>query len=116
MVELFTGNSPVTSRLGQEAMIQIPALQDPDVDKFVKGVIAYLRAPAFDVNAAIAKHGGATKEKFDPGVFPFTVPAIEALKSKTDPLTPRAINMQMTRALGRAHRKGLEFISTDCIG
>jgi Cdc6-like AAA superfamily ATPase len=116
MVELFSGAGPVTSRLGQEATIQIPALQDPDVDRFVKGVIGYLRDPSFDVTAAIAKHSHATKEKFDVGLFPFTVSAVEALKSRTESLTPRAINMQMTRALGRAHRKNLDFISTECIG
>ncbi len=116
MVDLFSGNSPVTSRLGQDAMLQIPALQDPDVDRFVKGVITYLREPGFDVAAAIAKHSGATKEKFDAAFFPFTVGAVEAIKSHTESLTPRAINMAMTRALGRAHRKNSDFISTDCIG
>jgi Cdc6-like AAA superfamily ATPase len=116
MVDLFSGNSPVTSRLGQEATIQIPALQDPDVDRFVKGVLSYLREPSFDVTAAMAKHSGATKDKFDKGFFPFTVNAVEALKSRTESLTPRAINMQMTRALGRAHRKNLDFISAECVG
>jgi Cdc6-like AAA superfamily ATPase len=116
MVDLFSGNSPVTSRLGQEAMIPIPALQDPDVDRFVKGVIDYLRERTFDVAAATKKHASATKEKFEKGFFPFTANAVEAIKSRTDSLTPRAINMQMTRALGRAHRKNLDFISTECVG
>ena len=114
MVDLFSGNSPVTSRLSQDAMIEIPALQDPDVDRFVKGVIKYLRVQNFDVSGAIAKASGATKEKFDKDFFPFTIHAVEALKSRTASLTPRAINMQMTRALGRAHRKNLTFISTEC--
>jgi Cdc6-like AAA superfamily ATPase len=116
MVDLFSGNSPVTSRLGQEATIQIPALQDPDVDRFVKGVIGYVREPSFDVAATLAKHAGTSKEKFDEGFFPFTTNAVEAIKSRTDSLTPRAINMQMTRALGRAHRKNQNFISTECVG
>jgi Cdc6-like AAA superfamily ATPase len=116
MVDLFSGNSPVTSRLGQDAMIHIPALQDPDVDGFVKEVIKYLRESTFNVEAAVKKFAGVKNEKFDEGFFPFTANAVEAIKSRTDSLTPRAINMQMTRALGRAHRKNLDFISTECVG
>lgn len=115
MVEMFASNSPVMSRLGSGSTIEINALQDPDVDRFVKGVIEYLRDPAFDTKAAIALGAKSTKETFDQAFFPFTVQAVEALKSHTESLTPRAINMAMTRALGRAHRRNMDFISTDCI-
>ena len=117
MVDIFAGQGPIISRLGGSgATIVINALQDPDVDRFVKGVISYLRDPTFDVTAAVSKSAQATAEGFDPAFFPFTVKAVEALKSRTETLTPRAINMQMTRALGRAYRKELDYISTECIG
>lgn len=115
MVEMFTHNSPVTSRLGAGSTIEINALQDPDVDRFVTGVIAFLRDDLFDIDAAIKRIQKTTPEKLNRDIFPFTLESIDALKSKTESLTPRAINMAMTRALGRAHRKNLEFISADCI-
>jgi hypothetical protein len=109
-------NAQQATRVLCLTMRLLPALQDPDVDHFVRGVIQYVRQANFDVEAAMKKHAAATKETFEEGFFPFTVNAVEAIKSHTDSLTPRAINMQMTRALGRAHRKNLDFISTQCVG
>jgi hypothetical protein len=113
MVDIFSGASPVTSRLGRDAMIDIPALHDPDVNEFIKRIVAYLRDPKFDVESAI-KSATVAKEKITKEFFPFTAEAVEALKSKTHLLTPREITLQMTRALGRAHRLGLRAITTEC--
>jgi hypothetical protein len=115
MVDIFSGNSPVTSRLGEDAMIDIPALHDPDVNSFVERVTAYLRAPAFDLDGAVTAGQAGTTEKVTKETFPFSAEAVEALKTKTQLLTPRAITLQMTRALGRAHRMQKAVITSDCI-
>ena len=83
---------------------------------FIKDVIAYLRDPAFDVAESIAKANASTSEAFHPHFFPFTEEAIESLKSHlTQMMTPREITINMTRALGRAHRGNKSVITSDCI-
>jgi Cdc6-like AAA superfamily ATPase len=115
MVDIFSGNSPVTSRLGEDAMIDIPALHDPDVNSFVQRVTEYLRDSKFDLAAAVASAQAGTTEKVTKDTFPFSAEAVEALKTKTQLLTPRAITLQMTRALGRAHRMQKVVITSDCV-
>jgi Cdc6-like AAA superfamily ATPase len=115
MVDIFSAASPVTSRLGPDSMIDIPPLLDPEVDIFVKRVVAYVRDPNFDLAAAIAKARQATQEKVSETFFPFTDEAVEALKSNTQLLTPRAITLQMTRALGRAYRQQIQIITAGCV-
>lgn len=115
MVDVFGGAGPVASRLGADAMIQIPALPDPDVNKFIAGVLAYIRKPDYDVQGAIRVQSTAQDEELTDEFYPFTTEAVEAVKSRTQILTPREITMQMTRALGRAHRKSMNVISSECI-
>lgn len=116
MVDIFSSGSPVASRLGPDSMIEIPSLPEPDVDHFIRSVIGYLRAPTFDVAAAIAKAKAAgVAEEIKQEFFPFTTEAVEALKSRTQALTPRAITMQMTRALGRAHRAKTAVITASSV-
>jgi hypothetical protein len=113
MVDVFRLNGPVVSRLGTDAQIEIPALEDPDVDRFVAGVIAYVRDPHADLEGLIAAGAAATSETVDPALFPFTEQALDALKSRLlDVMTPREICMKMTRALGRALRSGDPIITT----
>ncbi len=118
MVEVFSSNGPVISRLGAgpDSQIEIPALQDPDVDKFIKGVIKYLRAPDANVPNLVSIAANSTDEAITTDFFPFTDEAINSLKSHlTQIMTPREITMKMTRALGRAHRATKRAITTDCI-
>ena len=115
MVEIFSRDSPVMSRLGEDVKIEISTLSTTqDVDRFVERVMRYLRKKDFDVVAAIAgaKLNGETVQ---PDFYPFSNEALEAVKAKLSILTPRAITMQLTRALGRAHRKGLSAITADCV-
>jgi hypothetical protein len=112
MVEVFSSGGPIVSRLGSEALIEIPALNDPDVDRFIKGVITYVRDPAADLTAA----EGAMDEPIDRDFFPFVPSAIETLKSRlTQMMTPREITMKMTRALGRAFRADRPAVTPDCV-
>lgn len=105
MVEVFDTGGPVISRLGSEATLEIPALHDADVDRFIKDVVAYVRDPDAEIAALISSAGSSTNETLTEEFFPFTDDAIEALKSHlTQIMTPREITLKMTRALGRAYR------------
>lgn len=114
MIEIFSQNGPVTSRLGSDAQIEIPALPDPDVGRFISGVIDYVRDANADVAALMAGARTDTSEQLSAKFYPFTDEAIEALKSRlTQVMTPREITIKMTRALGRAFRAGKKAVSTE---
>ena len=116
MTEIFSEGGPVISRLGSAALISIPALDDPDVDRFIKGVIAFVRDPTADISNLISEASSSADEQFAPGFFPFALEAVEALKSHlTQFMTPREITLGMTRALGRAYRVNKLAITSDCI-
>jgi len=116
LVEVFSSNGPVVSRLGSEAKIEIPALNDPDVNSFIKGVIEFVRDPSVDLSGLIAVAQPTTDETLQPELFPFTPHAIETLKSHlTQMMTPREITMKMTRALGRAYRADQLVVAPGCV-
>lgn len=113
MVEVFSTGGPVVSRLGHDARLEIPSLNDPDVDAFIRNVIGYVRDPDRDVTALVAEARQATTEEVDAAYFPFTEEAIETLKSHlTQIMTPREITMKMTRALGRAFRANAKVVTS----
>lgn len=115
MVDIFNAHSPVMSRLGDDVKIEISALPtDHDVDRFVERVLRFVRKDDFDVVDAIAAVN-LNSETVQPNFYPFSNEALEAVKAKLHSLTPRAITMQLTRALGRAHRKDLSVITADCV-
>ena len=115
MVDIFSANSPVMSRLGDDVKIEISALPtDREVNRFVERVVDFLRDQDFDASAAV-EAADSHNEPVRPELFPFSNAALEAVKAKLTALTPRAISMQLTRALGRAHRKGLPIVTADCV-
>lgn len=114
MVDIFSANSPVMSRLGDDVKIEVSALAtDGDVDRFIEDVLKYIRIEDFDVAGAVEKT--ETSETLDARFFPFSIEAIDAIRAKLSALTPRNISMQLTRSLGRAHRKDLPAITAECI-
>ena len=116
MVEIFGGTSPVMSRLGEDVKIEISALPTEQyVDEFVEKVLFFLRKTDFDVLEATRAATVSTGEAVEARFYPFSVDAVEAMKAKLSTLTPRAITMQMTRALGRAYRRKLKVITTECV-
>lgn len=116
MVEVFSENNPVTSRIGAEGQIEIPALEDADVDGFIMGVISFVRDSDADIAALVNTSKKECAETVSENFFPFSQEAIEALKSHlTTFMTPREITMKMTRALGRAHRSKQLIITSGCI-
>ena len=117
MVEVFSPGGPVVTRLSLESRIEIPAMDDPDVDRFIKGVISYVRQPEVDVDTLVEAAREATSEEVSRETFPFTSESIEALKSLlTTQMLPREITMRMTRALGRAFRSGNLVVTRASIG
>lgn len=116
MVEVFGLEGPVISRLGAEGIIEIPAMHDPDLDRFITGVIAYVRDSEADIPALIAGAQADVGGTIDEDFFPFTAAAVDALKSNlTQMMTPREITLKMTRALGRAFRSGKPAILPEAI-
>ena len=105
MVDIFREEGPVASRLGKDAQIEITSLSTPDVNRFIEGVIAYLRDSGRNLSELVAHASkNSNGEKVTNRYFPFTDEAVEAIKSQTSTMTPRAITLKMTRSLGRAFR------------
>ncbi len=115
IVEIFNGTSPVMSRLGDDVKIEIAALEDRDVEQFIEKLLRFVRKKDFDVAAAIETMHRSTNETLDATFYPFTKEAVEAMNSNLNTLTPRAITMQLTRALGRAYRRRLDVVTTECV-
>jgi hypothetical protein len=51
------------------------------VDRFIKGVIAYVRSPAVDLESLVSVASSSTDESISLDFFPFTNHAVDALKS-----------------------------------
>jgi hypothetical protein len=116
MPDIFGRGGPVVSRLGSQATIEIPHIPDPDVDGFVRDVIAYVRNPTVDIAALIAQAKDKTPETLDASYFPFTVEAVQALKSRLSrDMTPREITISLTQTAGRAHLVGRPCVTSDLI-
>ena len=115
IVEIFSGTSPVMSRLGDDVKIEIAALEDRDVEQFIEKLLRFVRKKDFDVATAVQTMDRSTNETLDATFYPFTKEAVEAMNSNLGTLTPRAITMQLTRALGRAYRRRLDVVTTECV-
>ena len=116
MVDVFSQGGPVRSRIGSDAEIEIPPLNEPDVDKFILGVIKYLRADETRTSELVSAASATTTETIKLELFPFSEEALDTLKSHlTQIMTPREITMKMTRSLGRAYRANKLVITSDCI-
>lgn len=114
LVDIFQTRGPVISRLTSDSIIEIPALQEPDVDLFIRGVIQFVRDPGCNIEELVQQARQSTNEKLNPDVFPFSEEAIEALKSRLmTQMLPREIAMRMTRALGRAYRENRAAVTQE---
>jgi len=116
MVDVFSQGGPVRSRIGNDAEIEIPPLDEPDVDRFILGVIKYLRADEARTSELKSSASATTTETVKLELFPFSEEALDTLKSHlTQIMTPREITMKMTRSLGRAYRANKLVITSDCV-
>ena len=116
MPDIFARGGPVVSRLGSHATIDVPHIPDPDVDGFIRDVIAFVRKPEVDIAGLVKRAQPTTKEHIDTQYFPFSTEAIQALKSRlTRDMTPREITIAMTQIAGRAHLTGRLCVTSDLV-
>lgn len=114
--EIFSGGGPIVSRIGRDAIQEVPMLADPDVEPFIKRIIEFLRDPGADFTDLINSAKKTTKEEVVEDFFPFTREAIDAIKVGVgQEMTPREIILKMTRASGKAHNYDKLVITADLI-
>src|SRR5207247_3823201 len=107
---------PVVSMLGSQATIEVPHIPDPDVDGFIRQVIAYVRKKDVDINESLNKAKGTVREKLTADFFPFTTEALQSLKSRLSrDMTTREITIALTQAAGKAHLVGRKCVTSDLI-
>jgi len=116
MPDIFARNGPVVSRLGSQATIEVPHIPDPDVDSFIRQVIAFVRDPQARIAELTAAAKEKTREHMDEAFFPFSTEALQALKSRLSrDMTPREITIAMTQAAGKAHLVSRLSVTSDLI-
>lgn len=116
MPEVFQGRGAVMSRLLSEGIIEIRALQEQDVERFIKEIIQRFRNEESDFALLLSNAKSATDETISEDLFPFSNEAIDAIKVRlSSAMTPREITMTMTRSLGRAFRVNKKAITSDII-
>ncbi len=114
--DIFNEGGPIVSRIGRDAIKEIPMLDDMDVEPFIKKIITFLRLPGVDLRALIDAAKDKTNEELLEEFFPFTKEAIEAIKVGVgQEMTPREITLKMTRAAGKAHNYDRQVIPSDLI-
>jgi len=107
---------PVLSKIGRSNLIEVPQLNQNDIDEFIKEIVEYLREPGVDISKKIAEAKKGSREDFDLNFFPFSKEAIEALKSALGhAMTPREITLKMTQAIGKAFLMKKPFVTQDVI-
>ena len=114
--ELMKG--PVIDRVGgleSQAVMEIPALEDRDVEDFVASILNYLRDPNVDLNEMLKKAQKETNETLTKALYPFTKEALDDMKGKIATLTPRRIMFSLTRAMSRANIQNKNVVSSEFI-
>lgn len=116
MPDIFARNGPVVSRLGSQATIEVPHIPDPDVDGFIRQVIAYVREKDAPISELVAAAQASTGENLELDFFPFTTETLQAMKSRLSrDMTPREITISMTQVAGRAHLMSRPCVTSDLI-
>lgn len=116
MPDIFGRGGPVVTRLGAHATIEVPHIPDPDVDGFIRDVIAFVRNPASNIARLTEAVQAGTKEHVGVEYFPFSDEAIQALKSRLSrDMTPREITIALTQIAGRAHLIGRRCVTSDLV-
>lgn len=101
--EIFAERGPVYSRLGRDKLLEIPALDDPDVQPFIREIVQYVKDPTADRIGLIRNAKAQVAESLDEPYFPFSGEAVGALKAALgNDMTPREITLKMTHAAGKA--------------
>lgn len=113
--DVFALDGPVMTRIGPDDREEIPPMPEVEVEDFVEKVLTYLRADV-DIAALTARGQASTAEQLTPGLFPFTTPAMDAVKAKlARQITPREITIVMTQALGKAYLAGQPAVTSEFV-
>jgi hypothetical protein len=116
MPDIFARSGPVVSRLGSQATIEVPHIPDPDVDGFIRQVIAYVRDKTTPIADLVSAARAKTTENLDADFFPFTTEALQAMKSRLSrDMTPREITLSMTQTAGRAHLMSRPCVTSELV-
>lgn len=116
MPDIFARTSAVISRLGAHAMIEVPHIPDPDVDGFIRQVIAFVRDQSTIITDLVAAARKTTSEQLEAEFFPFSTEALQSMKSRLSrDMTPREITIAMTQAAGKAHLVCRPCVTSDLI-
>jgi len=94
---------PVLSRIGNANLIEIPQIQPPDIDEFIKAIIKFVRNDEMSLDQLVGLAKKETQETIDPEFFPFSIEAIDKLKTTLRGImTPREVTQRLTHAAGKA--------------
>jgi hypothetical protein len=114
--DIFAERGPVYGRLGKDKLLLIPALDDPDVEPFIKEIVHYIKDQSANRPSLISSAQAAAQETLTDDYFPFSNEAVAALKAAvgTD-TTPREITLKMTHSAGKAFNHGQLFVASSMI-
>jgi hypothetical protein len=115
--DVFGGaQGPVLSRIGKTNLVEIPQIQTPAINDFIKSIILFVRNREGNVQELIERARKDTAEDLDQDLFPFTREAIEKLKGTLQGImTPREVTQRMTQAAGKAFLMGKSAVTQDAI-
>jgi len=115
--DVFGGaQGPVLSRIGKTNLVEIPQIQTPSINDFIKSIIAHVRNETANVQELIERAKKDTAEALDQDLFPFTKEAIEKLKGTlAGIMTPREVTQRMTQAAGKAFLMNKSAVTQDAI-
>lgn len=114
--DVFAVGGPVYTRLGKDKLLEIPNLDDPDVEPFIKEIVKYVKDPNDDRAKLVQQAQAQTKEKLTEDYFPFSAEAVDALKAALGrDMTPREITLKMTHATGKAFNYKKPAVTSDMI-
>jgi hypothetical protein len=101
--EIFAATGPVYSRLGIDKLLEIPQLDDPDIEPFISEIVKYIKDDKSDRARLIQNAQQQTNENLTEDYFPFSNEAVSALKAALGrDMTPRDITLKMTHSAGKA--------------
>lgn len=106
---------PILSRIGNHNVIEISPISEQDVENFIIKILEYI-VDEKTRSLKMEQLKESTQETLNIEFFPFTVEAIETLKSTLRGImTPREITQRMSDAAGKAFLMKRDIITSDII-
>jgi hypothetical protein len=103
----------VISRIGKMNSKEIPQMSQDDVLPFVTGVVGYIRAEGDSVKDRIERYKEETDEHVTEDLYPFTMEAIEAIKTvSAQKIVPREICQLLSLSAASAKIRGKHVVGS----